>query len=159
MDNPRAGGDLPSMTDGVPGRRAVRFRERLHSAWRPISRRLQLSEDGKSMVLSILLAAIVAVGISIAVFLDPKSLSWFPRCPFRMLTGLDCPGCGTARAIHAAANGRWYEAFRSNPILVVAIPFLLAIIIKPQWARKPSVAWSVFVVVVGWTLVRNLFSW
>lgn len=148
------------MTNGASGKNPpVRFRERLLSAWRPISRRLQLPEDGKSLVLSISLAAIAVAGICVAAFLDPKSLSWFPRCPFRMLTGLDCPGCGTARAIHAAANGRWYEALRSNPILVVAFPFLLAIIIKPRWARMPSVAWSVFAVAVAWMFVRNLVHW
>ncbi len=152
-------GNLSSMANGVPGRRSVRFRERLLSAWRPISRRLQLPEDGKTMVLSMFLAAVVVLGVCIAVFRDPRSLSWFPRCPFRLLTGLDCPGCGTARAIHAAGNGRWCEAFRSNPILAVAIPFLFAIIIKPQWAKKPFVSWSVFAVAVAWTLVRNLVSW
>ena len=148
------------MKNGVSGKKPpVRFRERLLSAWRPISRRLQLPEDGKSLVLSISLAAIVAAGVCVAAFLDPRSLSWFPKCPFRILTGLDCPGCGTARAIHAAANGRWYEAFRSNPILVVAFPFLVAIIIKPRWARMPSVARGVFAVAVAWTLVRNLVHW
>ena len=33
---------------------------------------------------------------------DPSETWFFPHCPFFALTGLKCPGCGTARAFHAA---------------------------------------------------------
>ena len=59
-------------------------------------------------------------------WLDPLDYAIFPKCPVKMLTGLDCPGCGSQRAIHALLNGQVAEAFRSNALMVLAIPYVLA---------------------------------
>lgn len=136
-----------------------RFHDVFISLWRLVARRLQLPDDRKGLLLTVFSTAILAVGIWAAYRFNPEQASWFPKCPVRSLTGLNCPGCGTARAIHAASNGHWREAFRYNPILAVAIPFLVAIIINPSWAKKASVSWTVFTVAVLWMLVRNLFRW
>ncbi len=133
-----------------------RFCDGLLSAWRHIARRLQLPGNGAWLLTVIFLSVILAVGIGAAVFFDPKEAAWFPKCPIHSLTGLKCPGCGTGRAVHAVAHGRWLEAFRLNPILALAIPFLIAIIARPEWAKKPSVSWGVFTVSVLWMLVRNI---
>jgi hypothetical protein len=37
-------------------------------------------------------------------FVDPASATGFPWCPFHELTGLNCPGCGAARALHALVH-------------------------------------------------------
>ena len=148
------------MMSDVPRKRpSSPFRDRFLQAWRPVARRLQLPDDGVSMLFSLVSAVILAIGIWAAFYFDPEAVSWFPKCPVHALTGLDCPGCGTARAVHAASHGHWREAFHYNPILAVAVPFLVAIIIKPKWARKPSVSWSVFAVAVVWMIVRNLVHW
>jgi len=55
---------------------------------------------------------------------DPAAHSWFPRCPFKALTGLDCPGCGSQRAVHAILHGDFREAFRYNALLLPFIPYL-----------------------------------
>lgn len=41
------------------------------------------------------------------------------------MTGLDCPGCGSQRAIHHLLHLDLKAAFLSNPLLVLAIPYLL----------------------------------
>jgi hypothetical protein len=38
-----------------------------------------------------------------------------PLCQMKMLTGLDCPGCGLTRSFIAIAHGQWREAFHFNP--------------------------------------------
>jgi len=43
-------------------------------------------------------------------------------CPFKYLTGIDCPGCGFQRAIVALIQGDWYKSFSLYP---PAIPLLL----------------------------------
>ncbi len=58
--------------------------------------------------------------------LDPLDYAIFPKCPVKVLTGWDCPGCGSQRAIHALLNGQVAEAFRCNALLVLSIPYLLA---------------------------------
>ena len=151
-----ARGDRSSMTSNNHGRSAPKRFDALLSVWRPVARRLQLPDDGTWLVLAVCCGIIAAVGILSAAFLDPEQVSWFPKCPIHNLTGLDCPGCGTARAVHAAAHGKWVEAIRFNPILVVTLPFLAVSIARPSIAKKTSVAWCVFIVAVGWMIVRNL---
>ena len=145
MTNDGPEGDPPRKPGGSP------------SGWRVVARRLQIPEDSSWLIFSTIAAVVVFAGVATAALLDPEAVSWFPKCPLHALTGLDCPGCGTARAVHAAAHGDFRSAIRFNAILVVAVPFLVAIVAKPQWARSTKVAWSVFSVAVGWMVFRNLF--
>lgn len=124
--------------------------------WGSVARRLQVPDTGTWLAVSIGLGLLAGIGIVAAATVDPERAVWFPKCPIHHFTGLDCPGCGTARAIHALAHGAWKEAFRHNAILFVAVPFLIGIIAHPRWARSPKVAGAVFAAVVGWTVVRNV---
>ena len=42
-------------------------------------------------------------------------------CPFRLLTGHRCPGCGMGHAVVAAMRGDWIASFQHNPL---GIPLL-----------------------------------
>ena len=82
------------------------------------------------MILSAGIAAAVIVAVISVAWLyasfDPAAEgSWFPRCVFKTLTGFDCPGCGSQRAIHALLHGRLTEALRLNALFVVELPLLL----------------------------------
>lgn len=44
---------------------------------------------------------IVAAGAALYFIFDPAVTRWAPKCMFRVLTGYDCPGCGSQRALHA----------------------------------------------------------
>lgn len=41
-------------------------------------------------------------------------------CILREITGVPCPACGSTRAVLAACNGRFGEAFLLNPLLAAA---------------------------------------
>lgn len=56
---------------------------------------------------------------------NPAEDSLFLKCPFKMITGLDCPGCGSQRAIHELLHLNIGKAFRYNPLMVVLIPYVL----------------------------------
>ncbi len=56
---------------------------------------------------------------------SPYEHSIFPKCPFRTITGYQCAGCGSQRAVHFLLNGNVGGAFRENPLLVLSIPYLL----------------------------------
>jgi len=61
-------------------------------------------------------------------------------CPFRLLTGLPCPGCGLTRAWVYAAHGRWSESFGANPFGLVAAGLVLALVVvclRSAWRRTP----------------------
>jgi len=58
-------------------------------------------------------------------FDDPRVPGHYPPCPFHALTGLDCPGCGTLRAMHALMTGDVASAIGYNLLFVCAIPLFL----------------------------------
>ena len=72
------------------------------------------------------LAAAVCVIVIIAILcrLDPVEYPLFPRCLFRQLTGLSCPGCGMQRFVHALANGHFAEAAAYNYFLLLLLPYV-----------------------------------
>lgn len=81
----------------------------------------------------LILIGILLAGIAVVYkYLDPSVVPIFPRCPFRLLTGYLCPGCGSQRAIHHLLNLDLPGAWRMNPLLVIALPYLLlGLILKP----------------------------
>ncbi len=112
----------------------------------------------------------LAVGILLIIYyrFDPKVYSYFPECPFHKFTGLDCPGCGSQRAVHALLRGNIAAAADFNLLLVLSIPFLSVHVVYTVLAmlRKNRMRWKVIdnpltpkiilaVVLVFW-IVRNI---
>ena len=62
------------------------------------------------------LAGCVVVGV-----VDPNTTRLFPQCAFKAMTGLDCPGCGMTRGLHALVHGDVLRALSHNILLVVII--------------------------------------
>lgn len=70
-------------------------------------------------------AAVLAVaGLAALVVFDPSATGFFPPCLFRALTGWQCPGCGSARALHALLHGDVAAAWRANPLAVATLPLI-----------------------------------
>lgn len=70
---------------------------------------------------TILVLSAIVILILIYGLFDP-SVHFFPRCIFKSLTGLDCPGCGSQRALHALLHADIISAWRFNAMLVLSIP-------------------------------------
>jgi hypothetical protein len=51
-------------------------------------------------------------------------------CPFRLVTGFPCPGCGTTRAVAAFLDGRLSDSIEFNPL---GVTFLAAALL---WGAK-----------------------
>ena len=105
--------------------------------------------------------AVLAGGLAYVGLGDPHSPSFlFPACPFKALTGLDCPGCGGLRMTHDVLHGDFAAAVVDNLFLLVGLPLLLAWVLV-RWRRgQPLMTTRALVVVVvaavAWTVVRNL---
>lgn len=112
---------------------------------------------------ALIILAAVAAGVMLALyaFFDP-SQGGFPECPIHRLTGFDCPGCGTQRAIHAALHGDIAGALRYNASLGLFVPLCAVLCLPPgvRWAKRlRESVWlprAVLAVVVAWWIVRNL---
>jgi hypothetical protein len=73
-------------------------------------------------------AAVCATALAACAVLavaDPNRPGVYPSCPFRLATGLDCPGCGTLRAVHALTGGDVLRALDHNLLTVLLLPVLV----------------------------------
>lgn len=113
-------------------------------------------------------AAVIAAALLFLFFVDPLEAAWFPRCPFLALTGRECPGCGSSRAIHALLHGRVCAAVGLNPLATLLLPYAAVLgwltygaggrwragrlydALTSRWA-----AWGLLAAMVGWMIFRN----
>ncbi|GHD15454.1 membrane protein [Nocardiopsis kunsanensis] len=93
----------------------------------------------------------------------------YPTCPFLFLTGLQCPGCGTTRALALITHGDLLGAAGMNPLTVLLLPFLLLVhvrwligTLRPGRALRPEpdvpvrVMVTILVGIVVFWVLRNL---
>ena len=112
----------------------------------------------------VLAVAAVLVAMCVYFYFDPSD-NLFPRCPFLMATGYQCPGCGSQRAIHALLHGDIVSAWHFNAMLVVFIPLIVVLIVAefrrtraPHFYRlvnSVAVIWTSAVVLILWWIFRN----
>lgn len=69
------------------------------------------------------LGAVTVVIIVYSIF-NPLQSRFFPKCVFHSITGYDCPGCGTQRAIHSLLHGQLLNAIKYNLLFIVSLPYL-----------------------------------
>lgn len=56
---------------------------------------------------------------------NPLDSILFPKCPIKTVTGLDCPGCGSQRALHYFLHGDIKTSFTQNPLLFFMLPYIV----------------------------------
>jgi len=76
-------------------------------------------------ILFISLFVLVVFFAGLVFLFDPSEMPFFPACPFKSLTGCPCPGCGSQRAMHDLLHGQPGQAFLHNPLVVLALPYVL----------------------------------
>lgn len=94
----------------------------------------------KTLLVAIPTATILAVGIAYYYLADPATATWMPKCPWRLLTGTQCPGCGAQRALHALLHGHPLEALRHNYFFTVSLPLLAAAVVAEGFDRRQRLA-------------------
>lgn len=92
---------------------------------------------------------------------DPHSPGFFfPVCPFKMVTGLDCPACGGLRMTHHLLHGDLGAAAVDNIFLLVGLPLLATwLLVRWRQGRRLMPLTAIVVVAlsaVAWTVVRNM---
>ena len=122
---------------------------------------------------------IIATAMAVAVFavivlvygnFDPSATWWMPRCPSKIITGFDCPGCGTQRALYALLHGDLAGAVRYNFIIFPA-GIMIVLLLAAQMGRyrwifmgrmhnalnSTPVILTVMIMMMVWWVVRNIF--
>lgn len=108
----------------------------------------------------------LAAGATYLLVFEPGRSGFFPVCLFRKMTGLACPGCGSTRALHALLHGDVVTAFKFNPFMMLALPFLFYVLVRHTNAvmrNQPinrnrldaKYIWMLFVGILGFWIFRN----
>jgi hypothetical protein len=115
------------------------------------------------------LGAAAAAGTILVAAVDPETTD-VPLCPLKALTGLDCPLCGSLRAVASLARLDVARAFDHNALFTLAVPFLVAGWAAWLWTswrarpvplRAPWASAAALGVLAIFGVVRNLplFPW
>jgi hypothetical protein len=112
-----------------------------------------------------------AIGVCATVFFfNPGTHGFYPVCLFHSLTGLNCPGCGSTRALYALLHGNFRLALKDNALFVLALPmlavwgarvFLKRKIAPTAFVLPGKILWGYLIVALAFTVLRNLpgFEW
>ena len=101
-------------------------------------------------------AICVSAAAAVLYRFDPSTAGFYPHCLFHDLTGLQCPGWGTTRALHHLLHGDVAGALRLNAMLFVVVPFGAAATLSRRVATHPVTGWAALGVTVVWWIGRNL---
>ena len=117
-------------------------------------------------VVALFYAGFALIAAATVFFFDPATHRFFPGCTFHKLTGLNCPGCGATRSLHALLHGNFQTALRDNALFIAAIIFFTA---RGSWFAANhfrgrahgnfsplKFLWPLLAVAVIFSVLRNL---
>ena len=75
------------------------------------------------------------VAFAAACVFSPAGIEGGPIiCPFRLATGLPCPGCGLTRSWVYATHGDWSQSFAAHPfglpLMVAVLALVVAVVVR-----------------------------
>jgi len=117
----------------------------------------------KTVFISLILA-----GAAILYFFNPENTIWLPKCPFYLLTGFQCPACGTQRAIYHLLHFNLQKAFYYNPFMLISMPYATALVVVTWFNPKgrldkiknlcynSTVVYIYLILIILWWIIRNM---
>ncbi len=118
------------------------------------------------MALPVAVLAGAVVAAAVVHLRSPAEEGNYPTCPFLMLTGWYCPGCGSMRAVHALTYLDVETALARNPLATVALVGVVIGYVQwavRRWTGRPRTrmapAWvlhALVVLIVVYGVARNL---
>ena len=113
----------------------------------------------------LLTAGMICLAVSYYALYKTTGLA-FP-CLWYEITGWFCPGCGLTRMLESLVSGKFYQAFRFNPLVFLLLPFGIGLFgdylynrvrgRQPLINRLPEWFWvTLILVALVFGLMRNL---
>lgn len=117
--------------------------------------------------LLLILFGLFVFGLVIVARQHPSDNPYFPKCLSKQQLDIECPGCGSGRALHHLLNGRIGAAAACNVLAVFFLPYVAVEGFRmalrwgqgrpPRGARaKPWVLWFIVIAFIAFAVLRNL---
>ena len=113
----------------------------------------------------IVTAAVILLIVALYFIYDPGKSALAPKCIFHEMTGLDCPGCGSQRMLHALLHGDLQGAWQANAFLLCMLPVIATVAAATFCRRRMPrfynavnslpVIITIGTAIVVWTIARN----
>jgi len=81
--------------------------------------------SGRHVLYPLAVGAITVAATVYTAQVNPNTSHAFPQCPLRYFTHLDCPMCGSLRAVHSLTHLDIVGAADHNLLLVLALPVVV----------------------------------
>jgi hypothetical protein len=103
-------------------------------------------------------------------FFNPENAIWLPKCPFFLLTGYQCPACGSQRAVYHLLHFDLVAALRYNPFMLISIPYAIALVTVTWFDAKGKLSklqkfcynsttvYTYVVLFIFWWILRNIIK-
>ncbi len=112
-------------------------------------------------------AAGVLLALAVVYRFPPEAYGFYPSCPFLTWLHVECPGCGSTRALHALLHGDWAEAAARNALFpawfLAAAAWGAAQYVVATWRNRflrlqapEPMYWSAAAAAMVFAVVRNL---
>lgn len=114
---------------------------------------------------------VLLLGIIILYYFANPLTEKFPfQCPWRVLTGTQCPACGFQRAMHALLHGEFCKALGYNYFFVFSVPYAFAAVVVTCYNRHhvfdrlkafvchPIVLRLYVLLFLAWWVIRNVYD-
>lgn len=91
-------------------------------------------------------------------------------CPIHDITGFHCPGCGLTRMLLSILKLDFYQAYRYNPLLFIALPFIIFLYFNNLYCKLynkksiikkiPNWFWYIILfIVILYGIMRNIIPY
>lgn len=113
---------------------------------------------------------VVMGGLVLYYLVNPLQSNFPIQCPWRLLTGTQCPACGFQRALNTLLHGDLYDALRYNYFFIFSIPYALMVIVATWYNRHHMfdrlhafvyhrITLRAYIVMYfSWWIIRNLYN-
>ena len=103
-------------------------------------------------------------------YVNPSSQGHPIQCPWHVLTGTQCPACGSQRALNALVHGHFYQALSSNYFFILSIPYALVSVLVSWYnvghrldglkriAFHPITLKAYVFIFFAWWIIRNILG-
>src|ERR1700738_188127 len=80
--------------------------------------------------------ATMATAAALLLRFPPDRYPIYPRCPIYTYLHLQCPGCGTTRALAALLHGHLLKALHFNPLTTLLLPIAALYAAHHYWQQR-----------------------